>query len=425
MKNRLFEKAEILCVGTELLIGDIVNTNAAYLSRRLATLGIGVYRQAVVGDNPARLADDLRAALSRADLVVMSGGLGPTFDDLTKETAAAVMGKTLYMHQPSLARIEHFFASTGRTMTENNKKQAMMPEGATVFPNDYGTAPALAMENEEGKVVVMLPGPPRELEPLFREQVEPFLARRCTGVLFSRNLHIIGMGESSVEASLPKEILDCPNPTVAPYCDTGEVRLRVTAKAATEQEAAQLADEMVAKLMTLPLSACVYGIDVPTPAHALVAQLQKHGLTVGTAESCTGGLVAGELTAVAGCSDVMAGGVVTYQEREKIALLGVSPETLATHTAVSTAVARQMAEGAARVLGVDLAIATTGYAGPGGGTEKDPVGTVYLAACFRGETVVERLSLSSKRDRKYIREVAAKRAVSLALSFLREKTKKS
>ena len=425
MNNRFIEKAEILCVGTELLIGDIVNTNAAYLSRRLATLGIGVSRQAVVGDNPARLAEDLRAALSRADLVVMSGGLGPTYDDLTKETAAAVMGRTLYMHQPSLARIEHFFASTGRTMTDNNKKQAMMPEGAVVFPNDYGTAPALAMENEEGKIVVMLPGPPRELEPLFREQVEPYLARRCTGVLFSRNLHIIGMGESSVEASLPGEILDCPNPTVAPYCDTGEVRLRVTAKAPTEEEAAAMADAMVARLMQLPLAGYVYGIDVPSPAHALIAQLQKQGMTVATAESCTGGLVAAELTAVAGCSDVMAGGIVSYQEREKVALLGVSPETLATHTAVSEAVAREMAAGACRALQTDLAIATTGYAGPGGGTEQDPVGTVYIAVCFGGETTVERLSLSAKRDRKYIREVAAKRAVSAALRILRQKTENS
>ena len=425
MKNNFFEKAEILCVGTELLIGDIVNTNAAYLSRRLATLGIGVYRQAVVGDNPARLAEDLRAALSRADLVVMSGGLGPTYDDLTKETAAAVMGKKLYMHEESLARIEHFFRSTGRTMTENNKKQAMMPEGAVVFRNDYGTAPALAMENEEGKVVVMLPGPPRELEPLFREQVEPYLRKRCAAVMVSRNLHIIGMGESSVEAALPEAIRNSSNPTVAPYCDTGEVRLRVTAKAPTVEEAGAMADRMAAELMQLPLGAYVYGIDVPSPAHALIALLETEKLTVATAESCTGGLMAGELTAIPGCSAVMAGGVVVYQEREKTALLGIAPETLAAHTAVSATVAKEMAEGACRVLGADVGIATTGYAGPGGGTPEEPVGTVYMAVSFRGETVVERLSLSSKRDRKYVRDVAVKRAISFALSFLRQKTKKS
>ena len=425
MKNNFFEKAEILCVGTELLIGDIVNTNAAYLSRRLATLGIGVYRQAVVGDNPARLAEDLRAALSRADLVVMSGGLGPTYDDLTKETAAAVMGKKLYMHEESLARIEHFFRSTGRTMTENNKKQAMMPEDAVVFRNDYGTAPALAMENEEGKVVVMLPGPPRELEPLFREQVEPYLRKRCAAVMVSRNLHIIGMGESSVEAALPEAIRNSSNPTVAPYCDTGEVRLRVTAKAPTAEEAGAMADRMAAELMQLPLGAYIYGIDVPSPAHALIALLETEKLTVATAESCTGGLMAGELTAIPGCSAVMAGGVVVYQEREKTALLDIAPETLAAHTAVSATVAKEMAEGACRVLGADVGIATTGYAGPGGGTPEEPVGTVYMAVSFRGETVVERLSLSSKRDRKYVRDVAVKRAISFALSFLRQKTKKS
>ena len=247
MERRYLEKAEILCVGTELLIGDIVNTNAAYLSRRLAAMGIGVYRQAVVGDNPARLAEDVRAALSRADLVVMSGGLGPTYDDLTKETVASVFGRKMYCHQPSLARIEEYFSATGRVMTENNKKQAQMPEGAVVFQNDYGTAPALALENEEGQVVIMLPGPPRELEPLFREQAEPFIKERTRAVMVSRNLHIIGMGESAVESVLPREYLESENPTVAPYCAPGEVRLRVTARAKNDGEARLLCDEMVEK----------------------------------------------------------------------------------------------------------------------------------------------------------------------------------
>ncbi|MBQ9779218.1 MAG: CinA family nicotinamide mononucleotide deamidase-related protein, partial [Clostridia bacterium] len=289
MKEKIIRRAEILCVGTELLIGDIVNTNAAYLARRLATMGIGVYRQSVVGDNPGRLAGDLAAALSRADLVITSGGLGPTADDLTKETAARLFGREMELHEPSLARIERFFASSGRVMTPNNRKQAMMPQGAVVFPNDYGTAPALALENDEGKVLVMLPGPPRELEPLFREQVEPFLHRRCDAVLFSRNIHIAGLGESAVESLLPPEMLASSNPTLAPYCIAGEVRLRVTARAENEQAAAVLCDGVVEKIRKTAIAPHIYGIDVPSAEAALVERLLSLGLSVATAESCTGG----------------------------------------------------------------------------------------------------------------------------------------
>ena len=420
MEKNCFARAEILCVGTELLIGDIVNTNAAYLSRRLAALGIGVYRQAVVGDNPERLAEDVRAALSRADLVVMSGGLGPTYDDLTKETVGKVFGRKMEMHAPSLARIEEYFASTGRRMTENNKKQAMMPEGAIVFPNDYGTAPALALENEEGQAVVMLPGPPRELEPLFCEQVEPYLKKRCASIMVSRNLHIIGMGESAVESELPPEIKDSANPTVAPYCVPGEVRLRVTAKDVDESHATALCDAMVERLRSLPLGRFVYGVDVPDAAHALVAELASRNMTVATGESCTGGLIAKKLTDVAGCSSVVAGGAVTYQTREKIKILGVDEARIAEHTVVSDPVAREMARRTLDVFGVDLAIATTGYAGPGGGTPKDPVGTVYVGVATHHGVLCERISLGAHRDRAYIREVAAVRAIAMALGELRK-----
>ena len=411
MNKPHLRRAEILCVGTELLIGDIVNTNAAYLSRRLAALGIGVYRQSVVGDNPARLAADLRTALERADLVITSGGLGPTYDDLTKETAAAVFGRTMSMHAESLARIERYFSATGRVMTENNKKQAMMPEGAIVFPNDYGTAPALALENDQGKVLIMLPGPPRELEPMFREQVEPFLRPRCDAVLFSRNIHIAGMGESAVEAALPRELLESANPTLAPYCIAGEVRLRITAKAENETVAAAMCDDMVKKVQNTPVAPHVYGIDTPSAEAALIELLQTRGLTVCTAESCTGGLIAKRLTDVAGCSSVVAGGVVTYQTREKTRLLGVPEELIEAHTVVSEPVALAMAKGALAALDTDVAIATTGYAGPGGGTAEDPVGTVYIAVATKEKAVCHRLSLSPWRDRAYIRTVAATNAI--------------
>lgn len=418
--NNIIQKAEIICVGTELLLGDIVNTNAAYLSRKLAELGIGVFRQSVVGDNPQRLSEDLSAALARADLVLLSGGLGPTEDDLTKETAARVFGKKLELHEPSLARIERYFAATGRTMTENNRKQALMPQGATVFPNDYGTAPALAMENEAGKIAVLLPGPPRELEPLFAERVMPFLQKRCGAVLVSRNVQICGMGESAVEAALPPSFFHSSNPTAALYCKEGEVRIRVTAKAPTESEAQTLCDRALDTLKTSPVAGYIYGIDVSSAEEALVAELQKRRLTVATAESCTGGLIAKRLTDVAGCSSVVAGGAVTYQTREKVALLGVPQELIDAHTVVSREVALAMAAAVRKKMGTDIAIATTGYAGPGGGTENEPVGTVYIAVATARGVTCRRLSLSPLRDRAYIRAVAATNGLVDALRRVRE-----
>jgi nicotinamide-nucleotide amidase len=416
--EKILSRAEILCVGTELLIGDIVNTNAAYLSRRLATLGIGVYRQSVVGDNKERLADDLRTALSRADLVITSGGLGPTADDMTKEIAAEVFGRKMELHQPSLTRIERYFAATGREMTPNNRKQAMMPEGAIVFDNDYGTAPALALTNDEGKVLILLPGPPRELEPLFCEKAEPFLRPRCGAVLFSRNVHICGMGESAVEAALPAALLEGANPTVAPYCIAGEVRLRVTAKAKDEQEAARLCDGAVERIKSTPVGRYIYAIDTPSPEAALVETLLKRGLTVTTAESCTGGLIAKRLTDIAGSSAAVVGGFVTYQTPTKTQLLGVPAALIETHGVVSAEVASAMAQGARLALDTDIAIATTGYAGPGGGDAENPVGTVYIAVAGKERTTVRRFNASPLRDRAYIRTVAATNAILDALRFL-------
>ena len=425
MKELTLRRAEILCVGTELLMGDIVNTNAAYLSRRLSTLGIGVYRQSVVGDNRDRLAEDLETALSRADLVITSGGLGPTADDMTKEVAAEVFGRSMAMHEESLARIERYFAATGRVMTPNNRKQAMMPVGATVFPNDYGTAPALALCREDGKVLVMLPGPPRELEPLFCEQVEPFLRPRCEAVLFSRNVHICGMGESAVESTLPKALLEADNPTVAPYCVAGEVRLRVTAKAPDAKSAAALCDNVVEQIRHTPVGPYIYGIDTPSPEAALIEHLTRCGLRISTAESCTGGLIAKRLTDCPGSSAAFACGAVTYQTPTKTSLLGVDPALIEAHTVVSTPVAEAMALGALKRFGTDLAIATTGYAGPGGGTEADPVGTVYIAVASKEGVRSRRLSLSPLRDRAYIRTVAATNALLDALTYLRELLEKN
>ena len=411
--------AEILCVGTELLLGDIVNTNAAFLSRELAALGLGVYRHTAVGDNPQRLAKALDEALERADLVITSGGLGPTYDDLTKETVAAAFGLSLELHGHSLKRIEDYFARLGRVMTPNNAKQAMMPVGATVFDNDYGTAPSLAVTDKDtGKTVIMLPGPPGELIPIFRQKIAPYLRERTDAVLVSKNIHIFGMGESAVEDKIRDIMTESENPTVAPYCKEGEVRLRVTAKADSETAAAELCDGMIEKILSTEVGEFVYGIDVDSLERALVGKLIEKGRTLCCAESCTGGLIAERITDVSGCSAVFFGGCVTYTNEMKMALLGVSGETLERYTAVSPQTAMEMARGARLRLGTDIAVSATGYAGPTGGTESDPVGTVYIGLSTEKGEEYRRLSLSSMRSREYIRIVSASNALHMALKAI-------
>ncbi len=409
------QTAEILCVGTELLLGDIVNTNASYLSQKLAELGICVYRHTAVGDNPHRLCHALEAAFAEADLVITSGGLGPTYDDLTKETVASYFGRPLFLHEESLSAIEAYFAKIGRVMTENNKKQAMMPRGARVFPNRYGTAPSLALEGEDGKTAIMLPGPPGELIPLFEEQILPYLQSRSDRVLVSKNIHIFGMGESAVETELRGLMQEATNPTVAPYCKEGEVRLRVTASAPTEDEAATLCDGMVETIRRTEVGKHIYGIDIHSLEEAVVAHLRRTGRTLATAESCTGGLVAKRITDISGCSDVFLGGCVTYANEAKMKLLGVRPETLDTYGAVSEQTAREMAKGIRLALGSHIGTATTGIAGPGGGTPDKPVGTVYVAISTPEGETVRKLSLSAMRSRDYIRIVSANHVYDLIL----------
>ena len=414
--SQIIHRAEILCVGTELLLGDIVNTNATFLSARMAELGISVYRHTVVGDNPERLSAALRDALAHADLVITSGGLGPTYDDLTKETVAACFGRKMAMHAPSLEAIRSYFQKTGRVMTKNNEKQAMMPEGAIVFPNHFGTAPSLALCDEENnKTVMMLPGPPGELENIYYEQVLPYLRERRDTVLVSHNLHIFGMGESAVENCLRDLMTEAQNPTVAPYCQEGEVRLRVTAHAETEYEANALCRATIAAIQKTEVGAYVYGIDVGSLEKATVALLREKSLTLCTAESCTGGLIAKRLTDVAGASDVFLGGCVTYTNAIKQALLGVSPDTLAAHGAVSAETATEMARGARERLGADIAVSATGLAGPGGGTPECPVGTVFIGISTKNGEEVRRLSLSPMRSRDYIRKVSVVNALDMVL----------
>ncbi len=413
------KSAEILSVGTELLLGEIANTDAAYLSRALATLGINVYRHTVVGDNESRLSEALGEAFSRADLVILTGGLGPTYDDMTKETAASFFGLPLERHEESYRRLTEYFARRGTAMSENNLKQADMPRGATVFRNDHGTAPGCAIAGAVGgaeKIAILLPGPPSELCPMTDDAVVPYLSQFSNHVTASRNIHLFGIGESRAEEILRGLMQESTNPTVAPYAMRGEVRLRVTARAATRDEALALCDGVVEKICATEVGQYVYGIDVGTLEAALVSALRERGLTVGTAESCTGGLIAKRITDVAGSSEVFLGGVVSYANEVKSHLLSVSEETLAAHGAVSEETAIEMAKGARAALGVDIAVSTTGIAGPGGGTAEKPVGLVYVGIATKDGAHAVRLSLSRpSADRDYVRYVASSHALHLAL----------
>ena len=410
--------AEILCIGTEILMGDIVNTNAAYIAKELAGLGINVYHQSVVGDNPQRLREALELAFSRADIVITTGGLGPTYDDLSKETIAAFFGRELVMDQESLHRIECHFLRQNRPMTENNKKQAMMPQGCIIFPNNNGTAPGCAIEGtgeQQGKTAIMLPGPPREMKPMFEESVKPFLLKDSDTRLVSHTMHFFGIGESMLESLLRDLMEHSLNPTVAPYAKTGEVQLRVTARVQNGEDAEALLQPVMRQIEE-QVGGYLYGIDVGDLQTAAVHALKVNGLHVAVAESCTGGYVAKRLTDVSGASEVFECGVVTYSNRMKHHLLGVSQQTLDTFGAVSEETAREMAAGVRRLSGAEIGISVTGNAGPEPSEGKE-VGLVYIGVDSLEMSRVFMLQVN-RRDqdaRETIRYLASSHALSLIL----------
>ncbi|MDD5921088.1 MAG: competence/damage-inducible protein A [Oscillospiraceae bacterium] len=410
---------EILCVGTELLLGDIINTNAAFLARELAALGIGVYHQTVVGDNGGRLREAVELALSRSDLLVMTGGLGPTYDDITKETATEALGKKLVWNQQAYDRMEAYFARTGRVMSENNRKQAMMPEGAVVFQNENGTAPGAAMESGE-KVIVLLPGPPSEMEPMFCNQVRPYLEGKTGQTFLSRTVHLFGIGESAAEEQLRELMESSHNPTVAPYAKTGEVLLRVTAAAKNEQEAKKLLAPAVEEIQKR-MGPYVYGVDVGTLQNAAVTALRQKGLTVSTAESCTGGGVAKRITEVPGASQVLQAGICTYTNRMKAELLGVKERTLQNYGAVSERTALEMAQGVRIRTGADIGVSVTGVAGPDP-SEGKPVGLVFVSVSspWYEQTVQLHLARGSGNERERVRHLAENHALYAVLQAARK-----
>lgn len=404
---------EIIAVGTEILLGNIVNTNAAYLAEKCASLGLSCYHQDVVGDNEERLADTLKLALSRADIILLSGGLGPTQDDLTKEVAAKVCGRQLYLHEPSKEAIRQFFAQRNLEITENNWKQAMVPEGCIVVENPGGTAPGIIIE-ENGKHVVLMPGPPGELIPMFEHSIMPYLAGLQSGVIYSQTVKICGVGESKAE-SMVEDLVDAQkNPTIATYAKIGEVHLRVTATAADEKEAKKLVKPVVKELKGR-FGNHVYTTDNEvTLEKAVVDLLTANKLTACTVESCTGGMLSARLINVPGVSEVFKSGYVTYSNKSKRRLLGIKKNILMKHGAVSEQIAREMAKSAASLAKTDVSVSTTGIAGPDGGTEEKPVGLVYIACNVCGRVTVKECHFHGGREK--IREST----VAAALSLMRE-----
>ena len=406
---------ELISVGTELLLGEIVDTNAPFLSAELAAMGIAVQRRATVGDNPARLREAVQSALSRSDIVLLTGGLGPTADDITKEVCMDLLGFSAERNAEAEQNMRDFFARSGRTMPETNVKQADVPKGGVVFQNAHGTAPGVAME-KDGKCVILLPGPPREAEPMVREQVKPFLQRKTHGVIRTHTVRTMGIGESAM-ASRVADLLEGSNPTVAPYAKTGESLLRVAAYADTEAQAEQMMQPVLEEIRRR-LGEYIYGVDVDSIEQVVVQTLRDKGLHVATAESCTAGLIAKRLTDIPGASAVFDCGVVTYSNECKQKLIGVSEDTLRQHGAVSAETAEEMACGVLRLSGADIAVAVTGVAGPGC-SERKPAGLIFLGVADRNGVRTVRLE-TGRDDRDYNRYVTASRALHLVLTRIQE-----
>lgn len=390
-------KAEIIAIGTEILLGDIINSNAQYLAQELAALGIDMYYQQVVGDNENRILHAFDEAYSRSDIIITTGGLGPTDDDLTKEVAAKYFNKQLLTDKESIEKIKEYFKFRQRKMTENNLKQGLIPEGAIVINNNNGTAPGVIIE-EKNKVMIILPGPPREMKPMFEETVRPYLQKKSDSVLVSKMIKILGIGESAVAEDV-KDLMDAQtNPTIAPYAKEAGVMLRVTAKAQNKEEALELIKPIEDQIKSR-LGNNIYATEDISIEEVVAKLLIKNKLTISTAESCTGGMIASTLINYPGISEVFLEGAVTYSNEAKHKRLGVKNETLDKYGAVSEETAREMAIGIANTAGTDVSIVTTGIAGPDGGSEEKPVGLVYIGVYVKGQVIVQRCIFNGNRSK--------------------------
>ena len=400
-------RAEIIAVGTELLLGNVANTDAQFLSEQLAAVGVDVLYHTAVGDNPARLEEVIAIARRRADLLIFTGGLGPTYDDLTKETVCRAFGLELVFHPEIVSEIRHYFDTVfRREMPACNLQQARLPEGCVIFHNPVGTAPGCLFK-KDGVTAVMLPGVPRECRYLTEHQLIPWLREKHGGVILSHDLRVFGLTEPQVQEKLADIMDEAVNPSLAPYAKTGEVMLRLTAKADTAEECEELMAPLLWDVRSR-LGDCLYGVDVDSLEQRVLQLLRQRGLTLSAAESCTGGLIAKRITDLPGASAAFLGGVVSYTNGVKARVLGVPEELLDKHGAVSEPVARAMAEGVRRLTGSDLAVSVTGVAGPDRDDRGNEVGTVFIGLAAPDGTAVRRLDLGTGRDR--VRTMAAHHA---------------
>ena len=404
-------KAEILAVGTEVLMGEVVNSDAAEVARALSSLGIDVCWHSVVGDNPERLRASIEAAKGRADILIPTGGLGPTYDDLTKETLAESFGLPLVFHPEEERKIRACLAAIGRPFTENNLRQAWLPEGCTPFFNYNGTAPGCGF-TAQGVHAAMLPGPPKELRKMIETGLIPWLSQFAEGQLLSHDIRVFGLGESVVEARLHDRMESLTNPTLATYAADGEVRLRLTAKA-SEPAAAEALCAPVLREVLETLGDLVYAVDEPSLEAVCLRLLTEKGLTFAAAESCTGGLIAKRITDLPGASAVFLGGVVSYTNGVKAKVLGVPEETLEKHGAVSRETALAMAAGVRKLTGADLAVSVTGLCGPTGDDRGTPVGTGYVGFSAKDCLVCRPIMMGTDR------EMGRTRAANHAFDLLR------
>ena len=413
---------EILSVGTELLLGDTTDTNATFLSRKLRELGFAVYHRQTVGDNEKRMSEAMALALSRSDLVLVTGGLGPTYDDITRSVAARLFEMPLVKNEAVAEDIRAYFHRRDIEMSDNNFLQAMVPQGGEILPNLWGTAPGLRLK-KNGKEMILLPGVPREMKEIFAASVEPVLAEASGGKMKTEILHFYGISESLLDEKIGLFMKASKNPTMAPYAANGEVEVHITALGNSEDEIETICREAKEKILSLVGEYC-YGEGNTSVENEVVNFFRQKKITLATAESCTGGLLSQRITSIPGASDVFSFGVTTYSEEKKMQVLGVSPKTLREEGVYSRACALEMARGVRELAGSDVGIGITGIAGPSGETETDPVGTVYIAVASKEKYLVERCVFGrGKGDRAYIRHQAATKAMIMALLFCKNDDK--
>ncbi len=408
-------KCEIINVGTELLLGDILNTNAQFLANEISALGFDMYYQTIVGDNEERLLNQIKSSIKRSDIIIITGGLGPTDDDITKETVAKAINKQLIFDEVSFKKIAEYFKH--RKMAPSNKKQAYIPEDGVILENDYGTAPGFISE-VDNKVITVLPGPPRELIPMFNNKLKPYLMNLQNSVITSKFVRVFGVGESQAEYELKSLIENQTNPTIAPYAKTNEMAFRITAKGKNTEENYKLIDRVVQKMYDV-LGDAIYGYDDDSLEQVLVGELINKNYTISFAESCTCGLLASKIGNVSGASAIFNESFVTYANSAKINLLGVKEDTLEKYGAVSEQTAKEMSLGLYNRTGSDIAVSVTGIAGPDGGSDEKPVGLVYIGVTFKNKTKVYKLNL--KGERQKVRESACKYALNYVRLTIKEK----